>query len=79
MGKLIILTFHDLLVETVHILSSKRGHQGGHFIEYTTDRPDVTSVIIGSVFPNFWRRVVRSTRLSVKESFFGNFGNIQVT
>jgi hypothetical protein len=74
-----ILSFDYLFVKTLHVISSKRWNKGKHLIQYTTKWPDITLRVIRHVSPYFWTCIIRSTSLSIWESFFDNLGNIEIS
>lgn len=49
-----------------------------HFVEDTAETPNVTSVVVGLIFPNFGGTVVRCSSLCSEESLLGHFADIQI-
>ena len=77
-GDRVVEASHDLLVQPVHVCSSKGRVEHDHLIEHAPERPNVTAVIIGPVLPHLGACVVRGPGLGVQESLLGNFRDIQV-
>ena len=68
-----------LVEEALHVRGSERRLEAGHLVEDTTEGPDVAFAVVGLIFPNFGRGIVRCSCLGVKEPLLCNFRNIQVT
>ena len=75
----VILARKHLCVEPFHSLCSERGHLHDHFIEDTASAPDVTSVIIGHVFPDLRAGIIRGSGLCSHHSAFGDSGDVHVS
>jgi len=54
----------DLFEEPVHVLRLERRLQGTHFVQHATETPNIRLGVIGQVFPDFRRGVVRRAGLS---------------
>ena len=55
----------NLPVETLHVCGLERRVVGAHFVEDTTDTPNVALVIIRLVLPDLWTSVIRGTSLGL--------------
>ena len=62
-GKGVILAREDLRVQALHGLGSERWHFHDHFVEDAACAPNITSVVIGHVFPDLGACVVGSAGL----------------
>ncbi len=68
---------NNILVETLHINPLERWRQHDHFIENTSQRPNVRLVVIRQVFPDLRTGIVRGSSLS--HAKITNFWDIHVT
>jgi hypothetical protein len=68
----------NFLVKTLHVFCSKGRFQSNCFIKYTSQRPNVTFLIVRLISPYFWTCIIWCPSLGVKQTFFCNFGNIHV-
>lgn len=73
------LSFDDLFIKALHVICSERRHQGTHFVEDTTEGPNITLAIVGLVAPYLWAGIIRSARLRIAEALLDNFRDIEVT
>jgi hypothetical protein len=78
-GNGVVLATDHLSVETFHSGGAERRLLGNYFVQHATKRPNITSMIVGHVLPNFGTRVVWRTSLCSEHASFRNFGNIQIT
>jgi len=76
--KRVIFSRKHLSVEALHGLSTERRQFHNHFIEDTTCRPDITTVIVRHVFPDFRAGVVWSSCLGSHHAALCNAGNVHV-
>ena len=60
----VVLAREHLRVESFHSLRSEWRHLHNHLVEDASSTPNVTSVVIGHVFPDFWAGIVRRAGLS---------------
>lgn len=74
-----VLAFDYLLIQSLHVVGTKRRHKSTHLVEDAAQRPDVTFGIVRLVAPNFRTGIVRSAGLSVAESLLNNFRDVEVT
>lgn len=78
-GYFLIVSSLDRLVKQVHICSLERRRQCDHFVEDTAQRPYITLIIVGLIFPYLWRCIIGRASLREEHTIFlGLFGNIQV-
>lgn len=74
------VTFEDLLIETLHVISSEGRFQSNDFVQDTTEGPYVTFNVIRLIPPNFRTRIIRSAGLRVvKTPLIGYFRHIHVS
>lgn len=74
-----INTFHDSLIETLHVLGCEWWIQSNQFVQYAAQRPYIRLQIIWLILPDFRTCVIWSSCLSFQNSGLSNFGNIQIT
>lgn len=74
-----ILALYHFLVQALHIVGSKWRDERTHLVEHAAERPDVTFGIVRHVSPNLRTRIVRRSGLGITQSFFNNFGDVQIT
>lgn len=75
-GNLRVSSFKDLLIESVHVVCLEGRFQSAHFIENTTQRPDIAFRVVRLVFPYFGRGVIGRTCLRVQHSSFRYFAHV---
>lgn len=75
----VVFATDHLGVEAFHSCGAEGRLLSDHFVEDTAKWPDIWSVVVGHVFPNFGAGVVRSTSLSTEHTSLGYFGDIEVT
>lgn len=73
------LSLDDSLVEALHVIGPKRWYERAHLVEHTAQRPNVTLAVVGLISPHFWARIIWCTRLSVAQTFFDDFRDVEVT
>ena len=88
-GQLGISTFDNFLIKPIHILSPKWWLLTSHLINHTSSWPYIRSwhslfpkillLIIWLIHPYFWRCVIRSSSLCIKQSFFRDFRHIHIS
>lgn len=64
-----IHSFEDFAVEALHAFCSEWRLESDEFVEHTAERPDIAAPVIGLIFPDLRRGVVRSAGLGVEEAF----------
>jgi hypothetical protein len=70
----------NFLIESLHIFSLKWWLESNHLINDAPKTPDITFDIIGLIFPNLRRGIVRRPCLSIVESFWvGNLRHIHIS
>ena len=74
-----VLAFNNFFVETLHVICPKWWNKCAHLVQNTSKRPDVTLGVIRHISPNLRAFVIRSSSLSVGETFLNNLGDVQVT
>ena len=74
-----VFTFDHFLVEALHVVSSERGYKSTHFVQDTTQRPNVTFRVIGHVSPNLGACIIGRTGLGITQSLLYDFGNIKIS
>lgn len=74
-----VRTLDDLLIQSIHVLSSERRLESSHFVYHTAQGPDIGFGIVGLILPHLRACIVRRSSLSVEQSIFGDFGHIHVS
>jgi len=66
-------------VEAFHSSGSEWRLFHGHLVEDTSERPNITSMIIRHVLPDFWASIVGGTSLSSEEAPLRNFRDVKIS
>lgn len=69
---------HDGLVQSLHVLSLEGRLQGRHLVNYAAQGPDVRFHVVGLVLPHLGARIIWCAGLSVQESIFGHFRDVEI-
>jgi len=74
----VVFACDDLRVEALHGCGAEGRQERDHFVEDAAQRPDVRLVVVGLIFPHFWRAVVGRARLGAQQALLGHFAHIEV-
>lgn len=75
----VVSTTHYLASQALHALRPKWRQKRYHFVDHTTQAPNITLVVIWLFLPDFGAGIVRRARLSLEQSSLRNLGDIEVT
>lgn len=76
---LIVLPSNHLRIQALHAICFERRLKSNNFVNYTAHRPNITSVIVGHVFPDFGRCIVRRSGLRSEHATLGHLADIKIS
>jgi len=74
----VVLSGDNFVIEATHSGGSEGWDLRNHLVEDTAHAPNITSVVVWHVFPDFWAGVVRRARLSSEKPSLGNFRDVEI-